>query len=71
MVCWERTSVSGWWLSRRWKFEAGKQESVSVIFAEVKEEVMERKLPSLPYANDALIPYISTETIEYHYGKHH
>jgi Fe-Mn family superoxide dismutase len=32
---------------------------------------MEFKLPELPYANDALEPHISTETIEYHYGKHH
>lgn len=29
------------------------------------------ELPSLPYAADALEPYISKETIEYHYGKHH
>jgi Fe-Mn family superoxide dismutase len=28
-------------------------------------------LPDLPYANDALQPHISAETIEYHYGKHH
>ena len=28
-------------------------------------------LPNLPYAKDALAPYISQETIEYHYGKHH
>lgn len=28
-------------------------------------------LPPLPYAKDALVPYISEETIEYHYGKHH
>ena len=26
--------------------------------------------PQLPYANDALVPAISAETIEYHYGKH-
>ena len=32
---------------------------------------MEFKLPELPYANDALRPHISAETIEYHYGKHH
>ncbi|MDD5093243.1 MAG: Fe-Mn family superoxide dismutase [Dehalococcoidia bacterium] len=32
---------------------------------------MEHKLPELPYAKDALTPYISSETIEYHYGKHH
>ena len=29
------------------------------------------ELPPLPYAQDALDPYISAETLEYHYGKHH
>ncbi len=29
------------------------------------------ELPVLPYANNALEPYISEKTIEYHYGKHH
>ena len=28
-------------------------------------------LPPLPYAQDALVPHISAETFEYHYGKHH
>ncbi len=28
-------------------------------------------LPPLPYAKDALEPYMSRETLEYHYGKHH
>ncbi len=28
-------------------------------------------LPPLPYEMDALQPYISKETLEYHYGKHH
>lgn len=28
-------------------------------------------LPPLPYSKDALQPYISQETLEYHYGKHH
>ena len=28
-------------------------------------------LPELPYSKDALAPHISTETLEYHYGKHH
>jgi len=32
---------------------------------------MSIELPPLPYSNDALCPHISTETIEYHYGKHH
>lgn len=27
-------------------------------------------LPDLPYANDALAPVISKETVDYHYGKH-
>lgn len=29
------------------------------------------ELPKLPYEMDALQPYISKETLEYHYGKHH
>lgn len=29
------------------------------------------ELPKLPYAMNALEPYISAETLEYHYGKHH
>lgn len=28
-------------------------------------------LPDLPYAHDALAPYMSTETLEYHHDKHH
>jgi Fe-Mn family superoxide dismutase len=32
---------------------------------------MEHKLPELPFEQDALVPYISVETLEYHYGKHH
>jgi Fe-Mn family superoxide dismutase len=32
---------------------------------------MTHTLPPLPYALDALQPYISKETLEYHYGKHH
>ncbi len=29
------------------------------------------ELPKLPYEMNALEPYISQETLEYHYGKHH
>lgn len=32
---------------------------------------MEFKLPDLPYQKSALVPHISEETLEYHYGKHH
>lgn len=28
-------------------------------------------LPELPYARDALAPHISSETLDFHYGKHH
>lgn len=29
------------------------------------------ELPELPYGLDVLAPYISKETLEFHYGKHH
>jgi len=29
------------------------------------------ELPKLPYRMDSLKPYISEETLDYHYGKHH
>ncbi|OGP91017.1 MAG: superoxide dismutase [Deltaproteobacteria bacterium RBG_19FT_COMBO_43_11] len=29
------------------------------------------KLPDLPYAKEALAPYISANTLDFHYGKHH
>ena len=32
---------------------------------------MSHELPPLPFAEDALAPVISAETIQYHYGKHH
>lgn len=32
---------------------------------------MSFELPALPYEKNALEPYISAETLEYHYGKHH
>jgi superoxide dismutase, Fe-Mn family len=32
---------------------------------------MTHTLPVLPYDLDALAPYISRETLEFHHGKHH
>lgn len=32
---------------------------------------MSIELPDLPYAQDALEPHISANTLSYHYGKHH
>lgn len=32
---------------------------------------MTHELPALPYAKNALAPFLSEETLELHYGKHH
>lgn len=32
---------------------------------------MSFELPPLPYAKDALAPHISSDTLSFHYGKHH
>lgn len=32
---------------------------------------MQHHLPELPYAENALEPYMSQETMEFHYGQHH
>jgi Fe-Mn family superoxide dismutase len=32
---------------------------------------MSFSLPDLPYPHDALVPYMSRETLEYHHDKHH
>jgi superoxide dismutase len=32
---------------------------------------MAYELPALPYAQDALAPHISEETLGFHHGKHH
>ena len=32
--------------------------------------IMTYEMPKLPYANDALEPVISQQTVDYHYGKH-
>jgi Fe-Mn family superoxide dismutase len=42
------------------------------IISTHEETIMERTLPPLPYAIDALAPFgYSQETLEYHHGKHH
>lgn len=37
----------------------------------LEDDLMAIELPALPYAKNALAPYISEETLEFHYGKHH
>ena len=29
------------------------------------------ELPKLPFEENALVPFLSAETMQYHYGKHH
>lgn len=41
---------------------------LACMTAETKATVT---LPALPYAQDALEPYISAKTMSFHYGKHH
>ncbi len=41
------------------------------ISINLKINIMAFTLPALPYAKDALEPYISAQTLEFHYGKHH
>src|ERR687887_2862740 len=36
-----------------------------------EDESMAFELPPLPYAKDALQPHISSETLDFHYGRHH
>jgi len=36
-----------------------------------KENVMPFELPDLPYSYDALTPFMSKETLEFHHDKHH
>ncbi len=42
-----------------------------LISINLKSKVMAFELPKLPYKPDALSPFLSAETIEFHYGKHH
>ena len=37
----------------------------------MKHDTPPHELPRLPYAMDGLQPYLSKETLEYHYGRHH
>jgi Fe-Mn family superoxide dismutase len=48
--------VTGLFRSHRWSIE---------------EDLMSFTLPELPYSYDALAPYMSRETLEYHHDKHH
>ena len=42
----------------------------NLILTSIISTIMNFSIPQLPYANNALEPVISQETIDYHYGKH-
>src|SRR5262245_9965385 len=54
-------------LPRITKFPASTAVSVQIP----KELIMSFTLPDLPYAHDALAPFMSKETLEFHHDKHH
>ena len=43
---------------------------MNLLLTSILTIIMTYPMPTLPYAKDALAPVISTETIDYHYGKH-
>lgn len=43
---------------------------MNLLLTSLISVIMSYSMPQLPYANDALEPVISQETINYHYGKH-
>ena len=43
---------------------------MNLLLTSILSLIMTNGMPKLPYANNALAPIISQETIDYHYGKH-
>jgi Fe-Mn family superoxide dismutase len=61
-------------ISRRWLLKGAAVGAAAVCVSAASRASaapQEHKLPELPYPRDALAPYISKETLDYHYGKHH
>lgn len=44
---------------------------LSISLSSLADNTSEIKLPPLPYENNALEPYISSKTLDFHYGRHH
>lgn len=45
--------------------------SLSIVNCKIMSNPTHYVLPALPYPRNALEPYISEKTIDFHYGKHH
>ncbi len=52
-------------------FGMPKSDGYAVGYTWAEEGNVKHELPDVPYAIDALQPYISKETLEFHRGKHH
>jgi superoxide dismutase, Fe-Mn family len=42
-----------------------------MLYAKKEDTTMAIQLPDLPYAKEGLAPHISSNTLEFHHGKHH
>jgi len=42
-----------------------------IYSTEANQEGIEFSLPTLPYSKEALSPYLTPETLDFHHGKHH
>ena len=59
-------------LAKSWPFSVAGTNRPSAGSPRItKESTMSFTLPELPYAYDALQPYMSKETLEFHHDKHH
>ncbi len=58
-------------LAPRVPFAATESTSATIPSTQPHEGAMTITLPELPYAQNALEPYISANTLSFHYGKHH
>jgi Fe-Mn family superoxide dismutase len=59
------------WASEDTMFDTGSKMAAGSKTIKEGSHKMPFVLPPLPYDNKALEPFISAETLEFHYGKHH
>src|SRR3979411_2843477 len=59
------------WPRRIWYGRARPPFQTRLCVPYARRKLMSLTLPDLPYPYDALAPYMSRETLEYHHDKHH
>jgi superoxide dismutase, Fe-Mn family len=69
------SGAKGTWIDGGWAdfdpLEAPRQAGMTYSSTYAASTEMKHELPPLPYPVHALEPHISSETLEYHHGKHH